>query len=59
MVEVGKEINAITLKNKHSWAISNDDSMDIAKDLKLIDIKKKYSKRTSQFQDKIEWLYKD
>ena len=39
IAEIAKVSNAINLKNKHSWTISNAD-MDIARDLGLIHIKK-------------------
>lgn len=39
IVEVAKVLNSIDLSNEHSWVISNAD-INIARDLKLIDIKK-------------------
>ncbi len=55
--KVAKVSSTIVLRNKHSWAISNTD-MDITKDLGLISIKK-YWKRASQIQNKVDLLYKD
>ena len=39
MVEVAKVASAIDIGNKYRWAISNDD-IDIARDLRLISVKK-------------------
>lgn len=57
IVEVAKVSSSIDLRNKHNQVISNT-NMDVAKDLKLIGIKK-YQKCTDQIQDKIDWLHKD
>ena len=57
MAEMTKVSSPIDLGSKYSGTICNAD-MDIARDLRLIDIKK-YGRCAGQIQDKVDWLYKD